>query len=334
MEWLAGDDHAARARAARLLAAGKLVAVPTETVYGLAADARNEDAVRTIFTVKGRPLIDPLIVHCASPDSVDSLCVWPESARRIAAAFWPGALTMVLARRPDCPLSPLVSAGLPTLAVRVPAHPVLHSLLKTSGLALAAPSANPFGYVSPTRPVHVADSLGDRIEALLDGGPCEHGVESTIVAFGDAPGTIRLLRAGPISVEDLERAAGHPVSTADVCATATPQAPGLLASHYRPGKGITLFPEGTPPAGAVSRGLATVFLQRPGQESSDDGYCFWLSESGDPEEIAHNLFDLLRRLDNDPQVRSIRVENPSSSRGILRAVRDRLRRAAAPRPEH
>ncbi len=324
MEKLKGHDADDRAKASRYLLGGGLVGVPTETVYGLAADARNEKAVRNIFAVKGRPLLDPLIVHCDSLETVSVYCKVTERVRKLAADFWPGPLTLVLPRRNDSRIPAVVSAGLPTLAVRIPAHPVFLDLLSNLRILIAAPSANPFGYVSPTRASHVVESLGDRIDAVLDGGPCEHGLESTILSVGEE-GSFKLLRAGPIPVKDLETSVGVPITEA-IGNRENPEAPGLMPSHYRPSKGIELFPEGSAPE-RLSDDTACVTLARP-VPAPPQPNSFWLSENGDPEEIARNLFDLLRKLDTDSRYRTIRVEFPSSSEGILRAVRDRLSRAA------
>ena len=325
MERLAGNDPTDRARAAELLEAGKLVAVPTETVYGLAANATDEAAVRRVFSVKGRPLLDPLIVHCSARSAAESLCDFPRSALVLADSHWPGPLTLVLPKKPNCPVADLVSAGLPTLAVRVPAHPVLRALLSESGLPLAAPSANPFGYVSPTRADHVEESLGDRVDGVLDGGPCEHGIESTIVGF-DAAGNARLLRPGPIPAESIADRLGSFAAGGPGPGNGPPEAPGGLPSHYRPTKGLRLFPEGSPPENPRPH-EAVLRLRRP-----DDGGrpgLYWLSENGDAREIARNLFDLLRKLDASPAIDAILAELPSAETGLFRALRDRLRRAAA-----
>ena len=299
------------------------MAVPTETVYGLAADATNETAVRKIFSVKGRPLLDPLIVHVGDIDSIASICELPPEAHRLATAFWPGPLTLVLPRKADSLIPNLVSAGKPTLAVRIPGHPVLRKLLKESGLFLAAPSANPFGYVSPTRPEHVEASLMEGIDALLDGGPCEHGVESTIVSLLPGEG-LRLLRPGPIAPEQIEHICRLSLASVQTERTANPTAPGMLKSHYRPTKGIHLFSIQKPPT-ALKNAEAIVFLKRP---KGTNSLTFWLSENGDSREIAHNLFDLLRKLDLDSRVNKVWVENPETDDGVLRAIRDRLIRAA------
>jgi len=326
MERLRGEQPADRARAARILSRGGLVAVPTETVYGLAAHAGDAVAVRRIFSVKGRPLLDPLIVHFASPEAVASVCGLCPAARVLAGHFWPGPLTLVLEKRPACGIPDLVSAGLPTLAVRVPAHPTLRDLLVESGLPLAAPSANPFGYISPTRAEHVETSLGDRIDAVLDGGPCLHGLESTILAV-DPDGSVRLLRPGPVSREAIRALPGIRFSEKEPPAAANPEAPGMLASHYRPTKGIRLFPEGEPPARVDADQTATVFLRRPADPGPG---VYWFSEDGESTGIARNLFDLLRKLDRDPEVGCIRVEFPTAGTGLFSAIRDRLARAAAP----
>ncbi|MFP4351954.1 MAG: L-threonylcarbamoyladenylate synthase [Puniceicoccaceae bacterium] len=328
MERLRGEQPADRARAARILSTGGLVAVPTETVYGLAAHSLDAAAVRRVFSVKGRPLLDPLIVHFASADAVESFCEIPPAARALADRFWPGPLTLVLGRRPRCGIPDLVSAGLPTLAVRVPAHPTLRALLLESGLPLAAPSANPFGYISPTLAEHVETSLGDRIDAILDGGPCRHGLESTIVAVGPH-GSVRLLRPGPVSREAIGALPGIRFAEKEPSPAANPEAPGMLASHYRPAKGIRLFPEGEPPGAADADQTATVFLRRPADPGPG---VHWFSEDGESTSIARNLFDLLRKLDRDPDVRCIRVEYPSAGTRLLPAIRDRLSRAAAPLP--
>lgn len=326
MKWLRGGDDGARKAAVDILRGGGLVAIPTETVYGLAADARQLEAVRSIFSVKGRPLIDPLIVHFATLEQVEAVCEVSEEARILATHFWPGPLTLVLPRKANCPIPSLVSAGKPTLAVRIPGHPLLRKILLESQLPLAAPSANPFGYISPTSPEHVEESLGEKLDAILDGGPCEHGVESTILVLSPNGG-VRLLRPGPISLGEVLRIPGIHEGADDGSADSeTPEAPGMLKSHYRPSKGICLFSEGQPPD-SLRDGDAVIRLQRP---ISPDARTFWLSEAGDEKEIAHNLFALLRQMDTSASVERVFVEMPNSEDGILRAVRDRLRRAAAP----
>jgi len=308
-----------------ILGRGGIVAIPTETVYGLAADARNRNAVRKIFSAKGRPLMDPLIVHFYEYEQVLEYCHVPSSLKNLAKAFWPGPLTVVLPLRPH-KLDPIVSAGLPTLAVRIPAHPALRQLLSLSKRPLAAPSANPFGYISPTRADHVLEQLGEKIDAILDGGPCQHGLESTILSLANGENAPTLLRPGPVSQEELEEVLQHPVTAKTGSSPSRPEAPGLLDQHYSPDKPLylrkgTYLENLTPKAGQ-----RRLFLQRPAESSRTDTY--WLSETGDPKEIAQNLFHLLRTLDSDEETREIHVEFPHEEGGIYPALRDRLRRAA------
>lgn len=333
------------ARAGTLLRAGELVAIPTETVYGLAANALNEDAVRRIFSAKGRPLIDPLIVHVHSLEQAGTLAdVSHPFVRRLADAFMPGPLTLVLPKKECVPA--LVTAGGPTVAIRMPAHPTTRKILLAAGVPLAAPSANPFGYVSPTTARHVQDSLGSRVGWILDGGPCACGVESTIVLVADAP---RLLRPGVITRERLEEALGVPVAPAKgvlekIADGATKDgggnetrampAPGMLKRHYSPRVPVALFENGTfPRAEEFSAGTAIVFQSRPRAETLGAAPAgtsvFWLSENGDQTEVARNVFALLRRLD-DENFSAILIEK-SPDAGIGVAVNDRLSRAAAKR---
>jgi L-threonylcarbamoyladenylate synthase len=308
----------ALAEAASLLGAGALVAFPTETVYGLGADARNERAVAGIFAAKGRPRFNPLIVHWREAAAARAATLFDARAERLAARFWPGPLTLVLPRKPDARIALLCSAGLDTLAVRVPAHPVARSLLAEFGGPIAAPSANRSGAVSPTAAAHVAESLGGRVALILDGGPCPVGLESTILDLtGPRP---VLLRPGGLTVEAIEAEIGA-VEMAQ--AGAAPRAPGMLESHYapalplrlgvtegpRPGEGLLAFGP-SPPANFV--------LVRN------------LSPAGDLAEAAANLFAMLRELDRE-ELAGIAVM-PIPERGLGRAINDRLRRAAAPRP--
>jgi L-threonylcarbamoyladenylate synthase len=308
----------ALAEAARLVAAGEPVAVPTETVYGLAADALSEAAVERIYAAKGRPAFNPLIVHVESLAEAERLGIFPDSARALANAFWPGALTLVVPVREDSGLAASVTAGLPTVALRCPAHPAMQSLLAAGGRPLAAPSANASGSISPTRAEHVLASLSGRIALILDGGPTERGLESTIVAVdGDR---VRLLRPGPIGLEAIEAASarrsearteGLPMSREGKI-----EAPGQLASHYAPSKPLRLDATSAAP---------DEWLIGFGPVSGDDS----LSASGDLEEAARNLFDSLHRADGQAHPR-IAVA-PISREGIGLAINDRLRRAAAPR---
>ena len=310
---------------ARCLRAGELVAVPTETVYGLAANALDARACRKLFTAKGRPTTDPLIVHAHEIAQLEELAEFNPTARRLAEKFWPGPLTLVLPRRPAVP--GIVSAGLPSVAVRMPSHPLLRRLLKLAGIPLAVPSANPFGYVSPTTAQHVQDGLGKKIRHILDGGPARIGLESTIVDVRD-PARPRLLRPGVITRAALERALGRKVSVARRGAArekkSTAQlAPGLLARHYSPRTPIVLHEKLLPP-GAGLRRDAWVLTARPAGGIAPN--VFWLDAHGELRGAARRLFALLRRLD-DGRFRKIHVALVTGG-GLADAINDRLRRAA------
>ncbi|MFZ0100068.1 MAG: L-threonylcarbamoyladenylate synthase [Gemmobacter sp.] len=302
------------AEAAELLRAGALVAIPTETVYGLAADARNDRAVAAIYAAKNRPAFNPLIVHLPDLAAVARLAVLTPAAERLAAAFWPGPLTLVLPLRPDAGLSPLVTAGLDTVAIRLPAHPVARALLTQAGIPVAAPSANPSGRVSPTRAEHVLAGLSGRIAAVLDGGPCAVGVESTILALDGPPA---LLRPGGVAVEAIEAVLGAPLLMPGD--PATPKAPGQLASHYAPEARVRLN------ASEAREGEVLVgFGPIAGHLT--------LSASGDLLEAAANLFHFLREADALAGPGGAIAFAPVPETGLGRAINDRLRRAAAPRP--
>ncbi len=298
--------------AAALLRAGDLVAFPTETVYGLGADAGNGQAVAGIYAAKGRPSFNPLIVHVPGVEEVERLAVASARARDLMAAFWPGPLTLVLPLRDGAGLSPLVTAGLPTVALRAPAHPLAGTLLQEVGRPLAAPSANPSGRVSPTTADHVLGGLSGRIAAVLDGGSCPVGLESTILGFGD--GGPRLLRAGGLPTEALETALGERlILDTDPARVA---APGQMASHYAP-RGVVRLNALLPKPGEVMLGFGPV----PGEIT--------LSPSGDLQEAAANLFGALHQLDAMGAQRIAVAPIPET--GLGRAINDRLRRAAAPR---
>tara|TARA_B100000989_G_scaffold95269_1_gene69262 strand:- start:2021 stop:2995 length:975 start_codon:yes stop_codon:yes gene_type:complete len=304
-----------------LLRDGAVLGVPTETVYGLAGNALKEESVRRIFEVKGRPLLDPLIVHFSSIKQAEAHVEFNERARALAAQFWPGALTLVL-RKKDT-ISDLVTAGLPSVAVRVPGHPIFRKLLERLEFPLAAPSANPFGYVSPTLAEHVATTLGDRVIAVLDGGACEHGVESTIADLRN-PDTPIILRPGPLSAEQLGMQSVEVEQPSNK--TAQP-APGMLSLHYSPNTPIMLFRHGERPS-CVQKSEAVLYNTKPAADKLAENI-FWLSESGDLKEIAHNLFTLIQKLDvrGYTQLQVERAEDVDI--GI--AVNDRLIRAAAKR---
>ena len=293
-------DGAGIAEAARILESGGLVAVPTETVYGLAARADSADAVAKIYAAKGRPDFNPLIVHVAGLAQAERYArVLPE-ARALAQAHWPGPLTMVLPRRADAGLAAAVSAGLPTIALRAPAHPVMQALLERLDFPLAAPSANRSGFISPTTPAHVLASLDGRIAMVLDGGACPAGVESTIVAVR-ADGSVEELRPGPLQLGT--RGGGESI-----------EAPGQLASHYAPGKPVRLN---------AAAAAADEFLIGFGAVEGD----ITLSASGNLDEAASRLYAALHEAATAPQPR-IAVA-PVPDEGVGRAINDRLRRAAA-----
>ena len=299
----------ALARARDLILAAQPVAVPTETVYGLAADARNSDAVAAIYAAKGRPSFNPLIVHVSSLEMAQRLAMFDDLALRLADAFWPGPLTLVLPVRQDSGLSPLVMAGLPTVAIRMPAHRAMRDLIEACDAPLAAPSANHSGAISPTRAEHVALSLGGRIPMILDDGATERGLESTIAA--PEADRVRLLRPGPITGQMLEDAGGVPVVTQS---SATIEAPGQMLSHYAPSKPLRLN------AQTVSADEYWIGFGPVAGEIS-------LSERGDLNEAAASLFAALHIADASSRDRIAIAPVPME--GIGAAINDRLRRAAA-----
>jgi len=318
---LDGADFRAIEVAATALRAGEVVAFPTETVYGLGADALNERAVAQVFAIKNRPQFDPLIVHL--PDKA----VVPQYAAAIdarAAAlmerFWPGPLTLVLRKRPIIP--DLVTAGLDTVALRVPAHPVALALLRAVGVPIAAPSANPFGYVSPTTAVHVQEMLGDAIGLILDGGPCMVGVESTVCALTNEEAVV--LRPGGVTVEEIEAVIG-PVR---IASTLQPDArsPGTLPRHYSPHVPLTLLAPGEDIPRPRQGERVGILLLKPRPEVEGYTLVAVLSRDGDLTEAAANLFAVLRRLDS-LGLEGVIVESVPE-RGLGRAIMDRLRRAA------
>ncbi|MBL8587744.1 MAG: threonylcarbamoyl-AMP synthase [Methylobacteriaceae bacterium] len=307
---------AAIARAAELLRAGGLVAFPTETVYGLGADATSDAAVARIYAAKQRPRFNPLIAHVPGLAEAEAEGVFDAPARALAEAFWPGPLTLVVPRRRDGRVGELARAGLDSVGLRAPAHPVAQALLRAVGRPVAAPSANRSGRVSPTLAVHVAADLGGRVDMILDGGPTEVGVESTIVAcLGGAPA---LLRPGGAPRAAIEAALGAALGESPAAAAA-PLAPGMLASHYAPRAAVRLQADSLLP-GEV--GLD--FAGRLGQGALD------LSPRGDLVEAAANLFAYLRRLDETGAARIAVAPVPAD--GLGEAICDRLARAAAPRP--
>lgn len=289
------------AEAARLIAHGQCVAVPTETVYGLAADATNGEAVAGIYAAKGRPSFNPLIVHVPDLAAAEQIAVFTQAAHALAEAHWPGPLTLVLPVTAKSGIASLVTAGLPTIALRCPAHPAMQAVLQACGKPLAAPSANASGSISPTRASHVARSLNGRVPLILDAGPCAVGLESTIVAVGE-DGTLRLLRPGPVDL-GLSVMSGGPI-----------EAPGQLASHYAPSKPVRLN---------AAQASPDEWLIGFGAVQGDDTF----SASGDLSEAAAHLFDCLHRADESGKARIACAPIPAQGLGI--AINDRLNRAAA-----
>jgi L-threonylcarbamoyladenylate synthase len=304
------------ARAAALLREGKLVAFPTETVYGLGADATNDKAVAAIYAAKGRPQFNPLIVHVAEPRALDQLIVWNDAAHLLATSFWPGPLTLILQRAKNCNISPLASAGLDTLAVRIPSHPVARALLKETGLPIAAPSANPSGTLSPTTPLHVAEGLGDKVAMILAGGKSQVGLESTVIDL-TSPHP-RILRPGGITKEQLEKGLG-PMAITGADETDAIKSPGMLAKHYAPRLPLRLN-------AAHAAGDEALLAFGPDAFVKGGAMRLNLSEKGDLSEAAANLFTMLHQLDK-PHLKGIAVMTiPETGLGV--AINDRLRRGS------
>ncbi|MFQ5563325.1 MAG: L-threonylcarbamoyladenylate synthase [Parvularculaceae bacterium] len=337
-------DARAIGKAAEIITRGGLVAMPTETVYGLAADAASDAAVARVFEAKGRPRFNPLIVHVADLAMARTLADFPPLAEKLAAAFWPGPLTLVLARKSRSPLTPakggvhetgnmdpgfrrdergevslLVSAGLDTIALRAPDHPAAQGLIRAAGRPLAAPSANRSGTVSPTRPEHVRESLGDMVDFILDAGPCPVGVESTIVKIEDEKAF--LLRPGGLAREEIERVTGAPLATP--AQSDRVEAPGNLESHYAPQARLRIDADAPRPDEA--------FLAF-GPSAPDSPYALNLSPAGDLREAAANLFAYLRRLDALCAKHGLSgvAAAPIPVKGLGEAINDRLARAAHP----
>jgi L-threonylcarbamoyladenylate synthase len=308
-------------KAAEVIRSGDLVAFATETVYGLGANALNANACEKIFAAKKRPHFDPLIVHIASIDQLDSVAAeFPEKAKLAAAKFWPGPLTIVLRKNPAIP--DLITSGLPTVAVRIPAHPVAKALLEKLGLPIAAPSANPFGYLSPTTALHVEEQLGDSIPMILEGGDCDCGLESTIVDFSQAEPV--LLRHGGIPLEEIVKVCG-PVKLGQAVLD-KPLAPGQLHSHYSPNTPLVILKNDELPDPKLKYGLLTH------SEINNENECHHIekiSSTGNLKEAAHNLFSALHRLDELELEIIYAYEFPEH--GLGSAIMDRLRKAAAKR---
>ena len=316
-------------RAARIIREGGIVSFPTETVYGLGADVFNAEGVIKIFEAKKRPFFDPLIAHIADIEQIEKLCAdIPGRAMDIAAKFWPGPLTIVVPRSSSVP--DIATSGLSTVAVRMPDHPVALELIRLSGTSIAAPSANPFGYLSPTRAGHVLKGLGDSIDMIIDGGPCTVGVESTIIKIEDSR-TI-LLRPGGISLEQLEPVTG-PVITGENLSDIT-EAPGQLPYHYSPSKIVRIF-ESAEAMDFSSEDTAFLLFRECDRniiEPADPANIEILSPSGDLREAAANIFSALHRLDSLPVSRIHAEAIPET--GLGRAIMDRLKKASKKQGGH
>jgi len=312
--------------AAAALIEGQLVGVPTETVYGLAADATSSAACARIFSAKGRPQFNPLISHVESVQAVETHAVMNRDAQALAEAFWPGPLTLVLPKKPMSPICDLATSGLPTVALRVPAAPVMRALAERTGRPLAAPSANRSGRISATTAHDVIADLGGSIAGVIDAGPCPVGIESTIIACID--GTPRLLRPGGLSRDDIERVLGKPCTvsaTPGAAEPAAPEAPGMLRSHYAPDAHLRLNASTVRPGEAL-----LAFGPVPPEDAEHALATINLSLQGDLIEAAAKLFTALRTLD-ESGAQMIAVQ-PVPETGLGEAINDRLRRAAAPRP--
>lgn len=308
-------------QAAEIIKRGGIVAFPTETVYGLGADAFNPIAIARIFEVKKRPYFDPLIIHIARPADLEKIVLnIPSKAKKLIDRFWPGPLTLVLPKRQKVP--DIVTAGLPTVAVRIPSHPIALELIELADCPIAAPSANPFGYLSPTTAQHVREQLGDEVDLILDGGPCEVGVESTIVSFGE--GGPRLLRPGGIPLEEIESVIGKVVVGA--MNNEQPSAPGILPKHYAPRTPILLDWSEKDVANYGNRKVGLLAFDKI-SPSLKFIHVEVLSKKGDLREAAANLFSSIRRLDA-LHLDLILAESVPET-GLGRAIMDRLRRASS-----
>lgn len=307
-------------KAAALLREGQLVAFPTETVYGLGGNALSDAAVAAIYAAKGRPQFNPLIVHVYSIEEAQRYAVFNTLAQQLAQHFWPGPMTLVLPRTANCPLSLLVSAGMDTVAIRVPAHPLAQALLNETALPIAAPSANRSGRVSPTEATHVEDELGGRLAMILNGGPCSVGIESTVIdATGDTPA---ILRPGSITAKDIAAMLPHMPYAVIRHPSSAVQSPGQLASHYAPSTPVRL--------NATSVVADEVLLAFGGTVPRGAKQVLNLSESGDLKEAAANLFRMLRALDavGASAIAVMPIPEDEDANALGHAINDRLKRAA------
>jgi L-threonylcarbamoyladenylate synthase len=312
--------------AADALRSGDLVAIPTETVYGLGANALDETAVLKIFAAKNRPSFDPLIIHQSCAERILAYASEvPEEAYKLADAFWPGPLTLVLPKHSSVP--DMVVSGLPAVALRVPDHPIALDVLSQVNFPVAAPSANPFGFVSPTTAQHVKDQLGSKLHYILDGGPCNIGLESTIIAFPDGKATV--LRKGGLPIEEIEKLLGHPLAV-KTHGSSRPEAPGMLSKHYSPGNRLELFAHINDEKD-LPKGSARIVFGRGGKAMSFDEQrlitTYDLSPAGELVEAAQQLFTVLRLMAVHKYPFVAAELLPET--GLGRAINDRLQRAAA-----
>ncbi len=328
---IAAATPATIAEAAELLRTGHLVVIPTETVYGLGANALDGRAVAKIFEAKGRPQFNPLIIHVTGAAAAEKLVVMDDRARAVMAAFWPGPLTLILPRRDDCPVSELCSAGLPTLAVRAPAHPVAQDLLKATGFPVAAPSANRSGTISATTPAYVAENMGAAVDMILAAGPCRLGLESTVLDLtGDMPA---ILRPGAIDADQIARVLGTHIIY-DSGDHDRPRSPGQTLRHYAPGIPIRLNAVDVEPGEALLAFGSIRFMGIRGGGAARDlseTAIRNLSETGDLNEAAANLFRMLHELDRPEHIGVAVMNIPATGLGI--AINDRLKRAEAAAPQ-
>lgn len=313
----------------QVLEKSKVIAVPTETVYGLAGNALDEVALQSIFKIKGRPLFNPLIIHTDCINNAEEFGAFNPLARQLAEQFWPGPLTMILPKKEIVPN--LVTANLDSVALRCPQNQTFLKLLKRLPFPLAAPSANPFGYVSPTSAEHVNNSLGDKLDFILDGADCEIGIESTIVDLRN-PDIVKILRPGPISKEELEKCSGATFEQARSTSTSELRAPGMLKSHYSPVTPLEithLDQLNQLVASNNESAFAFIFQKRPEESTYNElPNVYWLSESGAELEIAHNFYQLLRATDA-LNFKRIYIEAINETEGLRAALKDRLSKAAS-----
>ncbi|HCR36807.1 MAG TPA: threonylcarbamoyl-AMP synthase [Opitutae bacterium] len=309
------------------LASGAVVALPTETVYGLAADALNPAALKKIFKAKQRPSTDPLIIHIAHLVQADELAYTNKDFYILAQTFWPGPLSIILPKKDIVPS--LATADRPTVALRMPKHPAFRTILEKAKCPLAAPSANPFGYISPTTAAHVIDSLGNVIDGVVDGGPCDHGIESTIVNLSN-PKHIEILRPGPISAQAIEKVLNKAVlihqKTYSLLSQESLEAPGLLSKHYSPKTPVTLVKAGDL-SPSIAEQAAYVYLAYTPTENLNAPNVKYLSKNGSLEEASRNLYKVLRELDKENFKKIFIEKAPNEGLGI--ALNDRLNRAAS-----